>query len=114
MPTIQYVIQRGDTLHIIAKRFGVEAADIAEANGIENVAAGIGEEVGQDDLQPGDFVQIWRKPGVASGHSVIFKGWDGDKIQYWSSQGSTDGIAEHEENASNFDALVCARVTPEF
>lgn len=58
---------------------------------------GLGVEVTDlADALPGDFVQLWRHSG--SGHSVIFLGWQtsGDGaitgMDYWSCQGSTDGI----------------------
>ena len=64
---------------------------------------GVGEEVTDlEDLRPGDFVQIWRHSG--SGHSVIFDGWQTDGtgritgMDYWSCQGSTDGIGFSSES----------------
>jgi hypothetical protein len=61
---------------------------------------GIGKEVATQAAQPGDFLQLWRSN--KSGHSVIFLDWvrrDGQPIglKYRSSQGSTDGIADHVE-----------------
>lgn len=61
---------------------------------------GIGREVSVDEAKPGDFCQFWRG---RSGHSVVFLGWilDGNGkrigLRYRSSQGTTDGIGDHEE-----------------
>ncbi len=67
---------------------------------IENY--GIGERITNlEDVRPGDYVQIWRYSG--SGHTFIFIDWERDDddriigLRYWSSQGSTDGIAYNEE-----------------
>jgi hypothetical protein len=64
---------------------------------------GVGEEVTDlADVLPGDFVQLWRHSG--SGHSVVFLGWQtaGDGtitgMDYWSCQGSTDGIGYASES----------------
>lgn len=63
---------------------------------------GIGERVTDfADVQPGDYVQIWRHSG--SGHTFVFIDWeldgDGDIIgvTYWSTQSSTDGIGYNTE-----------------
>ncbi len=63
---------------------------------------GIGERITDfADVQPGDYVQIWRHSG--SGHTFVFIDWlldDEDDIvgvTYWSTQGSTDGIAYKDE-----------------
>lgn len=60
-------------------------------------AYGIGSVIANwEDVQSGDFVQLWRTTG--SGHSVIFINWitnNSDEkvgIRYWSTQGSTNGI----------------------
>jgi len=70
--------------------------------GVAVLNYGIGEPVTRwQDVRPGDYVQIWRHSG--SGHTFVFIDWlrdDSDNIigvQYWSSQGSTDGISENEE-----------------
>jgi hypothetical protein len=62
---------------------------------------GVGEEITDPaKLQYGDFLQFWRHSG--SGHNVIFVGWleQGGEIvgvEYWSTQGSTDGIGYNSE-----------------
>ena len=63
---------------------------------------GIGERVTSlEDARPGDIVQFWRNSG--SGHNNIFVEWvrDGDQeivgLNYWSTQGSTDGIGYNTE-----------------
>jgi hypothetical protein len=54
-----------------------------------------------EDARPGDFIQLWRHTG--SGHSCIFQSWGRDaqdqinRLYYWSSQGSTDGIGFNDE-----------------
>ncbi|MDB6124992.1 MAG: hypothetical protein JWQ71_3985 [Pedosphaera sp.] len=60
---------------------------------------GIGKAVPFDEVQLGDFVQLWR---AKSGHSVLFLSWveeNGKKIgmQYRSSQPATDGIGDSVE-----------------
>ncbi|NOY24550.1 MAG: hypothetical protein GXP62_01620 [Oligoflexia bacterium] len=64
---------------------------------------GIGERVTDwADVRPGDYVQIWRYSG--SGHTFVFIDWLTDDdgaitgLRYWSSQGSTDGIAYNDED----------------
>jgi hypothetical protein len=64
---------------------------------------GLGEEVTDfADAQIGDSVQFWRNSG--SGHNVLFIDWvydsDGDitGLEYWSTQGSTDGIGYNIES----------------
>lgn len=63
---------------------------------------GIGKRVpGFEAARPGDFVDFDRSNGT--GHTVIFQKWvrnqDGNIIglDYWSTQGSTNGIAFHTE-----------------
>jgi hypothetical protein len=74
---------------------------------------GIGKAVPFDDARPGDFAQIWRS--TKSGHSVVFLGWveqDGKRIglRYRSSQGSTNGIADHTEFFSDAPADKAGKV----
>jgi hypothetical protein len=64
------------------------------------VSLKLGRAVSSGEARPGDFVQFWRHNG--SGHSAIFLEWvreDGRIVglKYWSSQGSTKGIAENTE-----------------
>jgi len=66
------------------------------------VSSGFGFRVDADQARPGDFCQFWRSTdrSSASGHSVIFLGWeglDGRCIRYWSSQSVTCGVGEHSE-----------------
>ncbi len=63
---------------------------------------GIGSQVTDwDDIAPGDFVQFWRHSG--SGHNVIFIDWvrtgsgNISGFEYWSTQGSTDGVGYNSE-----------------
>ena len=63
---------------------------------------GIGEQVSDwSDIEPGDFLQFWRNNG--SGHNNIFIDWEKDSddniigVEYWSTQGSTDGIGYNSE-----------------
>ncbi len=56
---------------------------------------GLGTEVEANLAVPGDLCQFWRNTSseAASGHSVLFLGWeDGDRVRYWSSQASTNGV----------------------
>lgn len=58
-----------------------------------------------EEVQPGDFVQLWREGG--SGHSVIFLDFERDttgiiqKICYWSTQTATNGCGYNKETWSN-------------
>lgn len=62
---------------------------------------GIGDAITDfDDVRPGDIIQFWRHSG--SGHNAIFIDWlydDGDIVgfEYWSTQGSTDGVNYNDE-----------------
>ena len=66
------------------------------------VGSGLGFRVDPEQAQSGDFCQFWRStemPG-ASGHSVVFLGWEGPKktsVRYWSSQAATDGVGVYQE-----------------
>ncbi len=63
------------------------------------VQRGLGVEVAPADARPGDLLQFWRSVDLErpSGHSVVFLGWDGPRIRYWSSQPATNGVGEHVE-----------------
>ncbi len=75
---------------------------------------GLGIEVGVEDAQPGDFVQLWRRDGT--GHSAVFLGWVTDTadtrvaIHYWSTQRVTDGIGYRTERLRGIDRLYMARL----
>ena len=75
--------------------YGAGPADAAENYGIGEVVTN------WDNVASGDFLQWWRHSG--SGHNAIFIDWEldsnGNRIgfQYWSTQGSTDGISYREE-----------------
>lgn len=60
---------------------------------------GWGERVTLDAARPGDLCQFWRSVDLAapSGHSVLFLGFDGRRLRYWSSQRATAGIGVHTE-----------------
>lgn len=62
----------------------------------------LGEVVNSlEDAQPGDLIQYWRSVDLQkpSGHSAIFLNYDPETnlLRYWSSQRSTNGIAENQE-----------------
>jgi len=63
------------------------------------IDAGLGVLVDPADARPGDLVQFWRSVDLSapSGHSVVFLGWEGDAMRYWSSQPATGGVGEHSE-----------------
>jgi hypothetical protein len=75
---------------------------------------GIGKAVPFDDARPGDFAQLWRTS--KSGHSVVFLGWVEDDhgkrigLRYRSSQGSTNGVADHTEYFSDAPADEAGKV----
>lgn len=80
--------------------YGVTDAERLSGKAISDY--GLGEEIIDfEEVQQGDFVQFWRHSG--SGHSVVFVDWVRDATQsiigfeYWSTQGSTDGIGYHTE-----------------
>lgn len=65
--------------------------------GIAMTSFGIGDNISDiSKVKKGDYLQFWRTTG--SGHSVVFIDWitnfwgDTTGIQYWSTQGSTNGI----------------------
>ena len=68
-------------------------------------STGLGEAISDmENARVGDFVQFWRvKEKGLSGHQAIFLGWVRNEsgeitaMRYWSSQKSTNGIGEHEE-----------------
>ncbi len=75
--------------------YGVTDAEKLSTRAI--VDYGVGEEITDlEEVQEGDFVQIWRHSG--SGHSFVFVEWIRDASQaiigfrYWSSQSSTNGL----------------------
>ncbi|MBI1290612.1 hypothetical protein GC173_05150 [bacterium] len=64
---------------------------------------GLGDEITDwDEVQEGDFVQLWRWSG--SGHNPLFVGWvrNGSGtitgLRYWGSQSSTNGIGIRTES----------------
>lgn len=59
------------------------------------VPLGLGVEVAADRSQPGDFAQLWRRGGT--GHSVMVLGVSQNRISYFSTQKSTDGIGSTTE-----------------
>ena len=70
---------------------------LGDGPGLALEAYGLGERIEKmQDVQKGDFVQIWRSTG--SGHSVIFIDWilndEGDTtgMTYWSTQPKTNGV----------------------
>ena len=85
--------------------YGVDGNRRTLVNAIANLNVDKAGPVGQvirnlDDWLPGDFVQFWRRPTKkypqGTGHSCILLGL-GERIEYWSAQGSTDGIGLHSE-----------------
>jgi hypothetical protein len=71
---------------------------------------GIGDAITDfDDVQPGDIIQFWRHSG--SGHNAIFIDWLYDEgeivgFEYWSTQGSTDGIGYNDERFGSTGSTV--------
>lgn len=67
-----------------------------------------------EDARQGDFIQLWRHSG--SGHNCIFQSWGRDaqgqinRLYYWSSQNSTNGIGFHSETVSNTTGIDPARL----
>lgn len=75
---------------------------------------GLGEEVSPRDALPGDFVNISWKSG--NGHSVVFLGYsrdaqDGLQVSFFSSQASTQGLADHTVSAETIADLKFVRLT---
>jgi hypothetical protein len=83
------------------------------------VEYGMGEEVGISNLQPGDFIQFWRRDKKAkrwgpSGHSVLIAGFpkkikDGYQYETWGAQGS--GICYGKVNLNSTKKAFAARIT---
>ncbi|MBS2037565.1 hypothetical protein JST97_21440 [bacterium] len=75
---------------------------------------GMGEEVPAREALPGDFVNISWKSG--NGHSVVFLGYSrsaGDdlEVSFFSSQASTNGLADHTVSAETIADLKFVRLT---
>lgn len=75
---------------------------------------GLGEEVSPGDALPGDFVNISWKSG--NGHSVVFLGYSRDpqdelQVSFFSSQASTQGLADHTVSAATVADLKFVRLT---
>jgi hypothetical protein len=74
------------------------------------VGNGLGRRIERlDDARPGDFVQLWRTNGT--GHSAVFLEAvreDGRIVglRYWSTQGSTNGVARHVERFADAGGTV--------
>lgn len=82
---------------------------------------GIGRSISHlEDAKPGDFAHILRNNGT--GHTTVFQNWIRDNnnqiigIRYWSTQGSTNGIAYNTEHFSarggNVSKVFIARALP--
>lgn len=74
---------------------------------------GIGEEIKPENARPGDFMNISWKSG--NGHSVIFLGWyidnnDDKFLLYWSSQKSTNGIADQLVSIDRIKSVKVVRI----
>ena len=83
------------------------------------VGNGLGRRIDRiEDAGPGDFVQLWRTNGT--GHSAVFLEAVREEgrvvgLRYWSSQGSTNGVARNVErfaDAGGTPARPDARTTP--
>jgi hypothetical protein len=67
-----------------------------------------------EDARGGDFVQLWRHSG--SGHSVVFQGWGHDsgqqinRLYYWSTQSSTNGVGFYSEPVGETSGIDINRV----
>lgn len=75
---------------------------------------GLAEEIAPRDALPGDFVNISWKSG--NGHSVVFLGYsrdeqDGLQVSYFSSQASTQGLADHKVSADLIQDVKFVRLT---
>lgn len=75
---------------------------------------GMGEEVPAREALPGDFVNISWKSG--NGHSVVFLGYGRDaqddlQVSFFSSQASTNGLADHTVSAGAIADLKFVRLT---
>jgi hypothetical protein len=75
-----------------------ESREIQSALAVRTL--GIGDRIEPEKVQPGDFLQFWRR--TSSGHSVVFLEWveeEGQRVgfKYRSSQGSTKGIGDRVE-----------------
>lgn len=76
--------------------------------------SGMGRTIKPENLRPGDFVNISWKSGF--GHSVIFLGWHQDDqnekyMLYWSSQKSTNGMADQKVSLSRIKEIKAVRLT---
>ena len=75
---------------------------------------GLGEEVAARDARAGDFVNISWKSGL--GHSVVFLGYSRGadeqlRLSFFSSQASTQGLADHTVAADTIADLKFVRLT---
>ena len=66
------------------------------------------------EARPGDFVNISWKSG--NGHSVVFLGYDRDaegklRFSFFSSQKSTNGLADHTVSADTIQDVKFVRLT---
>lgn len=84
--------------------------------GVALEAYGLGKKINKmQDVEAGDFVQIWRTSG--SGHSVIFIDWitneqgDTTGMTYWSTQPQTDGANYNTEYFDGYGGKVDSAVT---
>ena len=76
--------------------------------------AKMGKEIKPKNLRPGDFVNISWKSGL--GHSVVFLGWYQDANEkkymlYWSSQESTNGMADQKVAIEKIKEIKAVRLT---
>ncbi|HMA62644.1 MAG TPA: hypothetical protein VKP78_08340 [bacterium] len=74
----------------------------------------MGKEIKPENLRPGDFVNISWKSGL--GHSVVFMGWYQDTnnkkyMLYWSSQESTNGMADQKVAIDKIKEIKAVRLT---
>lgn len=75
---------------------------------------GMGQAVPPAQALPGDFVNISWKSGL--GHSVVFLGYSRDeagglRVSFFSSQASTNGLADHTVSASTIKDVKFVRLT---
>ncbi|MBX7244987.1 MAG: hypothetical protein K1X53_05785 [Candidatus Sumerlaeaceae bacterium] len=81
--------------------YGVTDAEKLAARAIPDYSVGV-EITDWEEAQEGDFVQLWRHSG--SGHNPLFVSWirNGSGtitgVNYWGSQGSTNGIGYNSES----------------
>jgi hypothetical protein len=68
------------------------------------------EHLIDSDIEPGDFLQLWRNSG--SGHSVVYTGKNETHLFYWSTQPKTQGVGYRSEPLTAMKELFFVRAKP--